>query len=63
MRLGRVKVYLLDTDIEPNAEWARDLSARLYVGELESRLQQELVLVLPAFARSVSWTMLLQCGI
>jgi starch phosphorylase len=44
MRLGRVKVYLLDTDIDDNAEWARDLSAKLYVGELESRLQQELVL-------------------
>jgi starch phosphorylase len=44
MRLGRVKVYLLDTDIDGNAEWARDLSAKLYVGELELRLQQELVL-------------------
>ena len=44
MRLGRVKVYLLDTDIDANAEWARDLSGRLYVGELESRLQQEIVL-------------------
>jgi starch phosphorylase len=44
MRLGRVKVYLLDTDTEENPEWARDLSTRLYVGELESRLQQEIVL-------------------
>jgi glycogen phosphorylase len=44
VRLGRVKVYLLDTDIEHNAGWARDLTARLYVGELESRLQQEVVL-------------------
>ena len=43
-RLGRVKVYLLDTDIEDNPTWARDLSAKLYVGELESRLQQEIVL-------------------
>src|ERR1041385_7941271 len=44
IRLGRVKVYLLDTDTEENPEWARDLSRRLYVGELESRLQQEIVL-------------------
>ncbi len=43
-RLGRVKVYLLDTDIDGNDGWARDLSARLYVGELESRLQQEILL-------------------
>jgi glycogen phosphorylase len=44
LRMGGVKVYLLDTDIEDNPEWARELSARLYVGELESRLQQEIVL-------------------
>ena len=44
LRLGRVKVYLLDTDVEDNAPWVRDLSSRLYVGELESRLQQEIVL-------------------
>jgi starch phosphorylase len=44
LRLGRVKVYLLDTDIDENAAWARELSMRLYVGELESRLQQEIVL-------------------
>src|ERR1051326_4209245 len=44
VRLGGVRVYLLDTDTEGNPEWARDLSARLYVGELESRLQQEIVL-------------------
>jgi starch phosphorylase len=37
-------LYLLDTDIENNEAWARDLSARLYVDELESRLQQEIVL-------------------
>ena len=43
-RLGRVKMYLLDTDIDGNPGWARELSSRLYVGELESRLQQEIVL-------------------
>lgn len=44
MRLGRVKVYLLDTDIDGNPDWARELSTRLYVGEQESRLKQEIVL-------------------
>jgi len=44
VRLGRVKLYLLDTDTEDNPGWARDLSDRLYVGELQARLQQEIVL-------------------
>ena len=44
LRLGRVKLYLLDTDCDDNPDWARDLSARLYVDELESRLQQEIIL-------------------
>ena len=43
-RLGRVKLYLLDTDVEDNPAWGRELSARLYVGEHEARLQQEIVL-------------------
>jgi starch phosphorylase len=44
VRVGRVKLYLLDTDVDDNPDWARELSARLYVGDPESRLQQEIVL-------------------
>ena len=44
VRLGRVKLYLLDTDLEENAPWDRDLSARLYGGDREVRVQQEIVL-------------------
>src|SRR6266581_153222 len=44
VRLGRVKLYLLDTDLEENAPWDRDLSARLYGGDRETRVQQEIVL-------------------
>ena len=41
---GRVKLYLLDTDLEENAPWDRELSARLYGGDRETRIQQEIIL-------------------
>jgi starch phosphorylase len=44
VRLGRVSLYLLDTDIEENAPWDRELSARLYGGDRETRVQQEIIL-------------------
>lgn len=44
VRLGRVKLYLLDTDLEENAPWDRELSARLYGGDRETRVQQEIIL-------------------
>ena len=44
VRLGRVKLYLLDTDLEENAPWDRELSARLYGGDREIRVQQEIIL-------------------
>jgi starch phosphorylase len=44
VRLGRVRLYLLDTDLEENAPWDRELSARLYGGDRETRVQQEIVL-------------------
>ncbi len=42
--LGRVALYLLDTDLEENAPWDRELSARLYGGDRETRIQQEIIL-------------------
>jgi starch phosphorylase len=44
VRLGRVKLYLLDTDLDENAPWDRELSARLYGGDRETRIQQEIIL-------------------
>jgi glycogen phosphorylase len=44
VRLGRVTLYLLDTDLEENAPWDRELSARLYGGDRETRIQQEIIL-------------------
>ena len=44
VRIGRVTLYLLDTDLEENAPWDRELSARLYGGDRETRIQQEIIL-------------------
>jgi starch phosphorylase len=44
VKVGRVRLYLLDTDLEENAPWDRELSARLYGGNQETRIQQEVVL-------------------
>ena len=44
VRLGRVTLYLLDTDLEENTPWDRELSARLYGGDRETRIQQEIIL-------------------
>ncbi|MDA1306387.1 MAG: alpha-glucan family phosphorylase [Acidobacteria bacterium] len=44
VRLGRVRLLLLDTDVAPNQPWDRELTARLYGGGQDTRLQQEIVL-------------------
>ncbi|MBT8228042.1 MAG: alpha-glucan family phosphorylase [Dactylosporangium sp.] len=43
-RVGRVDLYLLDTDVEENPEHLRGITDRLYLGEKEHRLRQEMVL-------------------
>ena len=44
VRAGRVSLYLLDTSLKENAPWDRSLSARLYGGNRDTRVQQEIVL-------------------
>jgi glycogen phosphorylase len=44
VRVGRVRLFLIDTDLEENAPWDRELSARLYGGDRETRIQQEIIL-------------------
>jgi starch phosphorylase len=44
VQLGRVRLFLLDTDLPENQPWDRELSARLYGGGQDTRLQQEIVL-------------------
>jgi starch phosphorylase len=42
--VGRVSLYLLDTKVEGNPEWARDVTNTLYGGDRLNRVRQELVL-------------------
>ena len=42
--VGRVNLYLLDTDIEENKEEYRGITLRLYGGDQEMRIRQEMVL-------------------
>ena len=42
--VGTNTIYLMDTDIDQNDPWNRSISARLYTGDLEQRLRQEIVL-------------------
>ncbi len=42
--VGKIPLYLMDTDIERNEPWNRGISARLYIGDMEERLRQEMVL-------------------
>ncbi|MCX6005026.1 MAG: alpha-glucan family phosphorylase [Chloroflexi bacterium] len=44
LKTGRVKLYLLDTNLDENPQAYRGLSARLYGGDREIRLLQELVM-------------------
>jgi starch phosphorylase len=44
VQVGRVPLYLLDTDIEENDPWNRGITAHLYAGDREQRLRQEIVL-------------------
>jgi len=43
-QVGRVPLYLLDTDVDGNPDWARTITDKLYGGDREHRLRQELVL-------------------
>ncbi len=44
VQIGRVELYLIDTDIEANDPWNRGISSRLYAGSAEQRIRQEIVL-------------------
>ena len=44
VNVGRVTLYLLDSDIDKNNEEDRDVTLRLYGGDQEMRIRQEIVL-------------------
>jgi len=43
--VGRVPLYLMDTDINQNSEWDRSITHQLYGGDWENRMKQEYLLV------------------
>ncbi len=44
LAVGRIKIYMLDTDVPLNSRADRQITSYLYGGNLETRLQQEIVL-------------------
>ena len=42
--VGRINLYLLDTDNEYNSEWDRQITHQLYGGDWENRIKQEIML-------------------
>jgi starch phosphorylase len=42
--VGSARLYLIDAGVEENAPWDRQLTARLYGGDREMRIQQEILL-------------------
>jgi len=44
VNVGRIKLYLLDTDLDMNHDWDRGITHKLYGGDNENRLRQEYLL-------------------
>jgi starch phosphorylase len=44
VNVGRIKLYLMDTDVDLNSEWDRSITHQLYGGNNENRLKQEYLL-------------------
>ena len=44
VNVGRVPLYLMDTDIPQNSEWDRPITHQLYGGDWENRMKQEYLL-------------------
>jgi starch phosphorylase len=44
IRIGRIPLYLLDSDVEGNSPTDCELTSRLYISDLDSRISQEIIL-------------------
>lgn len=44
VRVGRIRLYLLDPDLDMNRPWDRKIASSLYVSDPEQRLRQEVLL-------------------
>jgi starch phosphorylase len=60
--VGRVSLYLLDTDVPENDPWTRMISQQLYTQDMERRLLQEIILGIGGFnalrSLGISYSML-----
>ncbi len=44
VQVGRIPLYLLDTNVEPNSQYDQDITDYLYGGDLDIRIHQEIML-------------------
>ena len=44
VNVGRVSLFLMDTDIEQNSDWDKSITHQLYGGDWENRMKQEYLL-------------------
>jgi starch phosphorylase len=44
IRIGRIPLYLLDSDVESNSPVDRELTSKLYISDLDARISQEIIL-------------------
>nr|AIA83728.1 CAZy families GT35 protein [uncultured Paludibacter sp.] len=44
VNVGRISLYLLDTDFDANSEFDRSITHQLYGGDWENRMKQEYLL-------------------
>ncbi len=50
VNVGKVELYLLDTDIDKNSPWDRGISSHLYTPDMQERLRQQIVLGIGGYA-------------
>ena len=50
VHVGKVNLFLLDTDIEQNDPWDRKINERLYTPDMNQRLRQQIVLGIGGYA-------------
>ena len=56
MRVGRVRLYLLDTNLPSNTAEDRKITARLYEADRDIRLRQEILLGRGGVSMLRAWT-------
>ncbi len=53
--VGRINLYLMDTDIEKNSEFDRSITHQLYGGDWENRMKQEYLLGIGGILLLKNW--------